>query len=74
MFNKYEYYKHVEGRDAVIRIMDVRSTAVGYELAVTWHVTSYHGGVYPAAGPIMSIFVSQEDSEFWYLYEAKEEQ
>jgi len=71
MFIKYSYYKHTEGRDAVIQVRDVRELDEGYELMITWHCLAYHGGIYGAATQVTTIFISNEQSQFWSLYEGE---
>ena len=71
MFNKYEYYKHVEGRDAVIQVHNVRQLDQGYELTITWHILAYHGGIHGAATPFSLIFVANEDAKYWNRYDGE---
>lgn len=71
MFNQYEYYKHSEGRDAVIQVHRARQLMQGYELVITWHCLAYHGGIYGAATQLQTIFISNEDAQFWERYEGE---
>lgn len=71
MFRQYEYYKHVEGRDAVIMVRNVRKLDQGYELEITWHILSYHGSINAPVTKPSYIFVSNEDAEFWNLYQGE---
>lgn len=71
MFRPYSYYKHINGRDAVIFISEVQMTTTGYMVKAAWCVLDYHGQPYPPA-IVRDHFISTEDAQDWNLYEVPE--
>lgn len=69
MFRKYSYYKHMNGRDAVMEVLDVEMTEDGYQLKAMWHILAHDGTPHPAPGGIREELISDGESEFWSLYE-----
>jgi len=68
MFKVDKYYLHKNGRDAVIRIHEVRDMGPGFELTVTWHCLSYKGFIDLGTDEIQFLFITKEDSRNWEVY------
>lgn len=65
-------YKHVSGRDAVIRVIDVEDIpyikGVHKQVTFSWHVLSYDGEPYPSTGIVQCRVFNETALNNWEEY------
>lgn len=68
MFERNQFYKHENGRDAVVMVLNSQQYSHGFEIHISWHILNYYGEPGPAV-IVTTAFVSNEHVEEWRLYE-----
>lgn len=68
MFIHNEFYKHRDGRDAVVMVLHSQQYSHGYEVMISWHILNYYGQPGPT-DLVYTVFISNDHLDDWRLYE-----